>query len=174
MAKVSVQKKCDDRISILLRVAVGCCEICLKPGRPKKDGLEIKGLEVHHLISRSVQQYRYHPYNLIVLDLGHHGAFPSRQNRRMNAHSQDILIKQRFEDWLEKQVLPTGENLLAWRDRNLKMRLPMTWNHRDMYDCLMAIPIGVPLKEISKAIFDLIGTDEFYLSRELDYGTDNE
>ena len=69
MAKTSTQKKCDDRISILIRVAVGCCEICLKPGRPKRDGREINGLHVHHLISRAVQQFRYHPYNLVVLDI---------------------------------------------------------------------------------------------------------
>ena len=169
MAKATLQKKCDDRISVLIRVAVGCCEICLKLGRPKKDGLEIKGLEIHHLISRSVQQVRYHPYNLIVLDLSHHGAYPSRQNRRRNAHSQDTAIKQRFEDWLERQILPTGENLLAWRDRNLKLRLPMKWNHRDMYDLLMSISIGSTLTEISDAIFGLIGKDEFYLSEEMNY-----
>lgn len=162
MGKVSLQKRCDDRISILIRVAVGCCEICLKPGRPKKDGREIKGLQVHHLISRSVQQFRYHPYNLIVLDLSHHGAYPSRQNSRINAHSQDVAIKQRFEEWLEKQILPTGEDLLAWRERNLRLRLPMLWNHRDMYQLLMSIPVGSTLTEISEAIFGLIGIDGIY------------
>lgn len=171
MAKVTLQKKCDTRFSDLLRVAVGQCEICAKPGRArKKDGLEIKGLELHHLIGRSVQQWRYWPPNAVILDTSHHGSHPNYRNSRICAHGSADTYS-RFVDWLKGQKLPTGQTFFEWVENHKELRPPLVWNHRDMYDCLMGIKMGSTVTEITEAVTAVLKYEDLiFQTPELDYG----
>ncbi|MCK5017489.1 MAG: hypothetical protein KAS32_10515 [Candidatus Peribacteraceae bacterium] len=91
------KKKCDALWSDIVR-QVGKCEICHKPGLPRKDGLRVKGLEAHHLISKGANlKFRHDLSNGICLCFQHH-----KGNNNIAAHGANDVTT-RFMEWLEAE-----------------------------------------------------------------------
>ncbi|MCP4569178.1 MAG: hypothetical protein GY841_16510 [FCB group bacterium] len=67
----TIIKKCDRLWSLIVRSA-GECLVCGKPGTERADGLKVKGLDAHHLISRRYPKYRYDVHNGVCLCKGCH------------------------------------------------------------------------------------------------------
>ncbi len=95
------QRKADKAFSDQERARVGNCELCGKLGLPRKDGLEVVGLDLHHLIERGRFRFRYDSANVVILCTSHHGSHPNFRNRKIAAHgSMDVY--ENFTDWLKR------------------------------------------------------------------------
>ncbi len=126
--------KCDEIFSDIHRAKVCQCELCGKPGTMrKKDGLMIKGLEVHHLIERARFLFRFDPDNIIVLCLTHHGAYPSRRNHKYNAHGTD---EEKRLFWL---LVRAGKpKQFKWYQENKDKKWAPRWDYRQLHEELKA------------------------------------
>ena len=107
------RKKADTLFSDQQRALVCKCEVCDKPGKPRKDGLMVVGLDLHHLIGRSRPRFRYDPNNAIVLCKSHHGSHPNFRNRTLCAHGSTDTADA-FVEWL-KQTKPKQ---YEWYEKN--------------------------------------------------------
>jgi len=61
-------KRCLDIWSLYIRVSAGCvCQSCGAHGTERKDGLKVKGLSAHHLISKRHLAYKFDIMNGVCL-----------------------------------------------------------------------------------------------------------
>jgi hypothetical protein len=126
--------KCDEIFSDIERAKVCECELCGKPGTArKKDGLMIKGLEVHHLIERARFLFRFDPDNIIVLCLTHHGAYPQRRNHKYNPHGTD---EEKRVFWLMVRSIKPEQ--YQWYQENKDKKWPPGTNYQQLHEILKA------------------------------------
>ncbi len=123
--------KADDLFSDQQRARVGRCEItgCLTIGKPRKDGLEVVGLDLHHLIRRGRLLFRYDPNNVVILCKSHHGSHPNFRHRQLCAHgSMDVF--EAFLDWL-KEAKP---DQFQWYEENKHDKRQPEWTYQEKYE----------------------------------------
>lgn len=126
--------KCDVLFSDIQRAKVCECELCGKPGTArKKDGLMIKGLQLHHLIERARFLFRFDPNNTIVLDVSHHGANPKYRNHAYNAHGTPD--EQRVF-WV--MVKAVNRKQYKWYQENKDKKWPPGTNYQQLHAVLKA------------------------------------
>lgn len=108
-------QKADHLASLIQRIKNNRCAVCGKPGEyDPKTNYHIKGLGVHHLLSKSVFPHlRYEPLNLLVLCVKHHlGTFINHaiDPEPFYAHEgpeedpeSRLDIPNAFDRWLQSQ-----------------------------------------------------------------------
>ena len=124
--------KADTLFSDMERAKVGECQICHKKGTARKsDGLEISGLELHHLIDRGRFRFRYDPNNTVILDKHHHGSHPMFRNHKICAHGS-MTAFEAFEEWLQEELPEKWK----WYQNNKHDKRPMDGTYQDKYEQL--------------------------------------
>ncbi len=124
-------KKADELFSQQQRSKGGECQICGKQGGMCKNGLEVKGLDLHHLIERGRFKFRYEPRNTLVLCKSNHGSHPNYRNRKISAHGSTDAVE-RFMEWF-KETLPEQHQ---WYQDNKQDKRPMEGTYRDIWESL--------------------------------------
>jgi len=123
-------QEADKWFSLLMRYQA-CCIICSKAGYPDKDGLRVKGLELHHLLPKSVYpQFRYTVLNCVVVDTKHHlgvNLFPETKEDYIFAHMEDEVDEETGEI-VDNRFM---RFLRAERYDNWKFVKDNRFNHRD-------------------------------------------
>lgn len=127
------RKKADTLFSDQERAKVGHCQICPKHGTARKsDGLEISGLELHHLIDRGRKKFRYDPNNKLILCKHCHGSHPMFRNHKRCAHGS-MTAHEAFEKWLQEELPDTWK----WYQANKQDKRLPDWTYRDKYEELI-------------------------------------
>ncbi len=122
--------KADKLFSDKERAKVGHCQICKKPGNARKsDGLEIAGLELHHLIDRGRFRFRYDPNNKVILCKHHHGSHPMFRNHKICAHGS-MTAFEAYKEWLQDELPETWK----WYQENKHDKREMDGTYRDRYE----------------------------------------
>ena len=123
-------QEADKWFSLLMRYQSSCL-ICSRVGDANKDGLRIKGLEVHHLLPKSVYpQFRYTRDNCVVACRNHHlglNLFPATKEEYIFCHMPDETVRETGEI-VDNRFL---RFLRAERYDNWKFYHENKYNHRD-------------------------------------------
>ncbi len=124
------RKKADTAFSDKERAKICYCQMCKKPGKVRKsDGLEIKGLELHHLIDRGRMRFRYDENNKVILCKHCHGSHPMFRNHKRCAHGS-MTASEAYQQWLQDELPETWK---WYQDNKDDKRLP-DWTSRDKYE----------------------------------------
>jgi len=91
------KKKADDQWSLAVRLSHKRCEICGKPGTLIKSGLEIGGLNAHHVIGRSNMKFRHDLNNGLCLCVYCH-----RFRKDLSPHAGSVIGVSGFIDWFKE------------------------------------------------------------------------
>lgn len=123
--------KADALFSDIIR-SIGYCQICLKQGRERKDGLKVLGLHVHHLIERAQIGYRFNIQNGVSVCVACHGSMPMYRNKVANFHG----TQEQRDNTLErlKKMCPEKYNWYM-ENKGIKKRT-MEVSYKFVYDLL--------------------------------------
>lgn len=92
------KKQADKLFSDIERSRVGHCQICNREaGFRKADGLQVVGLDLHHIIQRDWIRFRFVHDNSIVVCKSCHGSHPNFRNRACSAHGSLTSSKVFYE-----------------------------------------------------------------------------